>query len=214
MKNNFSSLSDTELVSRIGAFCSVALENPTDYGLNGTEVEALSDSNTALGASIDNFMAANGLKLAASSTKESAREEVLVQMSSILKRIYGDPSVTDEELSKASLAPRPTGPTFTTPYVPTNVNAKVVGPNRIEIKWNRANNINGTLYALEVQHGEGSPWTALTTITATRYFYTDAQVGSPISFRVTAKRGTRFSQPSASTTLWSEEEGSTLHLAA
>lgn len=213
MKNNFSSLSDTELVSRIGAFCSVALENPTDYGLNGTEVEALSDSNTALGAAIDNYLAANGLKLAASSTKENAREEVLVQMSSILKRVYGDPSVTDKELSEASLAPRPSGPTFTTPNVPTNVNAKVVGPNRIEVKWNRANNINGTLYSIEVQHGQGT-WSLLDTVTSTRFFYTVGEAGQPISFRIYAKRGNRTSQPSAITSLWSEEEGNNLQIAA
>ncbi|MBL8059531.1 MAG: fibronectin type III domain-containing protein [Chthonomonas sp.] len=213
MKNNFSSLSDTELVSRIGAFCSVALENPTDYGLNGTEVEALSDANTLLNTNIDNYLAANGAKLAATSAKDSSREDVLTQMSSILKRVYGDPTVTDQDLNKASLAPRPSGPTYTTPNVPTNVNAKVVGPNRIEVKWNKANNIGGTLYSIEVQHGQGA-WTLLDTITSTRFFYTVSEAGQPISFRVVAKRGNRTSQPSAITSLWSEEEENTLQIAA
>ena len=201
-------------MSRIGAFCSIALETPTDYGLNGTEVEALSDANTLLGTNIDNYMAANGAKLAASATKDESREDVLTQMSSIIKRVYGDPTVDDATLAKASLAPRPAGPTYTTPNVPTNVNAKVVGPNRIEIKWNKANNIKGTLYVIEVQHGQGSPWTSLSTITATRFFYNVSEAGNPISFRVIAKRGNRESVPSAITSLWSEEEGNTLSLAA
>lgn len=216
MKNNFSSLSDTELVSRIGAFCSVALENPTNYGLNGAEVEALSDTNVLLDTAIDSYSEWNNGKLAASATKDARRGDVLTQMSSIIKRVYGDPTVNDSTLAKAGLAPRPSGPTFATPNTPTGFTATVVGPNDVTLRWNRAGNISATMYFIEVKRGETGAWTLLNSVTSTKFSDDTVAPGQPVSYRLYAKRGNRKSGFSSVAQIWpNDEEGQeTLHLAA
>ena len=214
LKNNFSSLNDPSLINRIGQVCSVTLENPTDYGLNGAEVEALQEANEALDAAVGTYIAVNAEKLSASAAKEAARAEVLTQISSIVKRIYGDPNVDDTLLAKAGLASRPSRPTLATPNVPTDFTATVIGPNSVELKWKRNENINTTIYTVEVRHGLTGTWQTLTSQTATRFVDETSEPGQPVSYRVYAKRGKRKSTLSTVASVWVDGEETTLSLAA
>ncbi len=214
VRNNFGTLSDPNLVNRISAICSVTLENPADYGLTGGEVEALSDAKDVLDVAVGTYIAVNAEKLSATAVKEAARQDVLTQISSIVKRIYGDPNVDDALLAKASLAPRPSRPTFGTPNVPTAFTATVIGPNSVELKWRRNDNINTTIYTIEVQRGQGEAWNTLTSQTATRFVDETSAPGQPVSYRVYAKRGNRKSVLSSIASVWTEGEESVLSLAA
>lgn len=212
MANAFDKYSDSALSDKVGAMTSTMIEHPTDYGLTLDQVEELQDANTAFNTAIAVALDADQLKLSAYQSKFAQRAEVLTILSSITKRVYGDPNVDDGALTKAGFAPRPGKPQFTTPNVPTNAAATVVGPTDVQIKWNRNGNVSGTQFIVEQQTPTG--WIQIASTGSSKFIHSGITAGEAQTYRVYAQRGNRRSFNSNEATIWSSSEGSGLTLAA
>ncbi|MBL8061058.1 MAG: fibronectin type III domain-containing protein [Chthonomonas sp.] len=138
--------------------------------------------------------------------------DVLESLSSIVKRIYSDPNVDDKMLRDAGLAERPGKPQYLTPNVPLDATSNVVGPRAVEIRWKRNGNVSPTVYIIEQQTPSG--WVQIASETATKFVHNNIDAGVMQTYRVTAKRGNRFSPASNEATIWATNGGVELRVAA
>ncbi len=212
-ENNFRNLNDSVLVTRLNTMISTIIENPADYGLDGSEVEAMQTTKDLFNVKIETAQQVDAAKLGAYADKDATRATLLDEVSSIVKRIYSTPSVDDKLLETAGLAPRPGRPQYTIPNAVSDFSAAVKGPDSILLKWRPNGNISSTRYLIEVQVDGGS-WSLLTSVTAGRFVHSGIDPGVMMSYRVYAMRGTRKGPYSTIASVWTGGEEATLQIAA
>ena len=212
MSNTFRKKNIPTLVEQIGATLSVVIENPTDYGVNTSECEALGDLKDELIVLYANAEAANQAKLAAYETRNAKWNEVLDSIGDFTKRIYAKPDVDDTLLLKAGLAPRPVS-TARPPQRPLNLVANPSATGEVELTWSRNGNAPNAVFVVETKSSTGN-WTIVGQYTRTRITVSGFTPGVTKYFRVTATRNNASSLPSNETLIYGSSGSSELSIAA
>ncbi len=211
MGNNFNKLSIPALTQKAANVISVVIDTPAVYGVTTSQCEIVEASREQLETSASFAEQANAAKLSAYATQDTDKQELLATLSDFTKLIYATNTVTDAELLKAGLAPRPAR--SNRPLIqPINLVADEMTYDRVAIKWSRAGNPTSAVFIIETR-GENTGWTMVGQFSKTRVVLENFTAGVPAHFRVIAVRNNVRSLPSNEAVVYGELQTSTLKAA-
>jgi hypothetical protein len=122
-------------------------------------------------------------------------------------------AVPDSVLESLLLPPHVTPPTHSAPTQPTNLTLSVNSVGDVTLGWNRNGNPSGTIFNIETAEVSEGPWTTFDMTTKTKLAY-QGTPGTPVWFRVSAKRNGNTSSFSLPISLWANGGGTSIKLAA
>ncbi len=211
MGNNFTKLSIPALTQKAANVISIVIETPTDYGVTTSQCEIVEAAREQLETSASFAEQANAAKLSAFATQDMDKQELLSTLSDFTKLIYATNTVTDAELLKAGLAPRPSR--SNRPLIqPSDLVADEMTYDRVSLKWSRAGNPTSAVFVVETR-GEDTDWTAVGQFSKTRIVLENFTAGVPAYFRVVAVRNNVRSLPSNEAVVYGELQSSSLQAA-
>lgn len=212
MANAFRNLNNSQLTELIGATISVIEPIATTYGVTDTQCDAITTLATALNNAVTDAVLANQAKLAAFEAQSIARIMLLDAIGDFTKRIYADPTVTNQELKAAGLAERTT-PTPREPAVPTDLVVYANADGTISAKWKRNGGPANTVFVVQARSAGGT-WAPMGSFTSTRATLSGFPPGVEKFIRVIATRNNQSSMPSNVEVIYPSEETLSLQLAA
>ncbi|MBC8384545.1 MAG: fibronectin type III domain-containing protein [Candidatus Cloacimonetes bacterium] len=110
--------------------------------------------------------------------------------------IQGHPAATNQMIEECGLPRHDTTPSVIVAVKPDDLKAEGLESGTIKLNWKNGGNKPGTLYRIENKHQEDADFSLVETVTATKYSHKGQTPGLFVLYRIVAKRGEQFSEPS------------------
>lgn len=204
---------DTELSLALAQFSARAAVNAVPLGLNPGNLTEISTAATGFATSLTTLTTAKAAATAAKEAKDAQKAASKAVVSKWAKVFRANVGVSDAILAELLLPPHSNPGSETTPTTPYDLTATANGNGDIQLRWNRAGNIQTTTFQIEFRTSAAAPWTILDSTTRRSYF-TSWNPGQYVAFRVRAVRRGVGSSWSTPVILWDTEESAQLQLAA
>lgn len=204
---------DGDLNTALANFSAVCAANAASLPLAAPDLAAIAAAATGFNTKFNAATAAKAAQNAAvtdKNTQKAASKAVVSKWAKVFRATVG---ISDTLLAELMLPPHSTPGFETAPATPTDLVASANGDGVTQLRWNRAGNIQGTVFNIETRDSPSGAWTILDTTTR-RTYVTISSPGQYIAYRVSAKRNSQTSPPSTPFVLWDTEQGAQLQLAA
>lgn len=195
---------DAALAQWLTNFVAVANVNMSTLRLTPSDLASLQSVAQQFHNDITVADTAKQAAMTATHTKKHSRTQGDAAARTLVKRIQGIPNVPPtliQQLGMTVPAPQRKVVPLT---IPQTLQAVVQPTTQILLTWDINGNAPGTLYVMESKCGEAGTWTTINTQTAARMFDGGCTPGMTTYYRVSSKRGTRTSLPSAEAIVYSK----------
>lgn len=194
-------------------FINNATTNKSLLGLSPTDLSDMGKVFSDFSTSLNAAGAAKTAALTATSDKNAKRKAAKALVSKWAKVFRANQAVPDSVLESLLLPPHVTPPTHSAPTQPTNLTLSVNSVGDVTLGWSRNGNGVGTIFNVETAEVSEGPWTTFDMTTKTKLAY-QGTPGTPVWFRVSAKRNGNTSSFSLPISLWANGGGTSIKLAA
>ncbi len=169
-------------------------QNPALYGATEAEMLALDAKASAFSAEIALSEAAKNAQNGAIARKDAARLALEKDYRALVARIHANPGVTDEHKRAAGIVPHDAVRTFSPPPAPIDLVVTDEGNGTNALAWSKNGAPDGTDFLVEAKIA-GAEWQLVGAPHGASFVHTAQKPGTPISYRVTARRGKLQSLP-------------------
>lgn len=193
--------SDHDYVSQVRAFIEAAAENAKTLGLSDEQIAALVAQADGYEQALVDVVTIRAAYAAAVTAKEAELAALRKTVGQFAKTWRANADIPDDLLARLEVAPH--DPKRTQPAL-SSVRDVVVtanGTGELTLRWHANGNTRGTLYMVQTASSPDGIWSVADT-TTTRKFVMLGTPGTPIWFRVIAKRGRRVSPASTPVAMW------------
>lgn len=200
MANQLHILKDADLIEILTLLQNGLQEDYQAYGMAESDLERLAQIALRFRTALTHQEIAEAAKLAATQAKHTAREEAIDEVSSLARRFYAHPTVTNAMLTEVGLEPRRGNRIRRTPQTPKALVAEPNAKGYVRFAWDRNGNPAHTVFHL--QQAEADRWITLAAVMRQSLTLEGFPPGQPARFRVLAALGNRLSQPSNEFTIY------------
>lgn len=205
MPNNFSNLTDAQLIAALTSMVNGLDGQTAIYGLTTADYTALESDAGQFNSSVESATLAEDARKAATANKRTRKSAAVTRLGNLAKRIYGNPAVTNEQLANVGLAPRSTGGTRQTPKTPLDFLALAGVEGQVNFKWKR--NANPRTAIFVIQQWQSGSWATIALTNKLNVTLTGFPLNVTARFRVLAQVNQEASLPSNESVIWPSEEG-------
>ncbi len=166
------------------------------YGLTEVESARLRAKVAAFNSALVAADAAKAAQNTAVANKDAARRELEDDLRAIYRQVQERPDVTDAARQTAGLPVRDTTRSYNAPISPRDLVAQE-GANGVHfLKWNANGNASGIMFAVEAKAPGDVDFKRLDAVTTVTFRTEPFARGARVEFRIRARRGTEYSEPS------------------
>lgn len=213
-RNNLHKKPDSTLLMLTGLFNDVVSPDPATYALTADELTELAEAIASLDSAAQSAATIRGELASAYVAKAKERDRLLGRFTTLVNKIYANPTVTDAMITATGLEPRDAGRSRIVPVRPANLIATPSAIGTVELKWDKNGNAYGVSYHIEVAGKDSSSWTMLTSTTRTSITLSGFEPGVMRWFRVSANKNGTTSRPSFSSVIYPDTPTSSMRLEA
>ncbi|MEX2244084.1 MAG: fibronectin type III domain-containing protein, partial [Fimbriimonadaceae bacterium] len=191
-----SNLTDAELEAYADNFAAFADANAAALGLSPAQVAEL--QSLAAGYKDDRLAqtTSHDAARAATETKNASERALVAQIGTYAGMWRANPALPESLLLGAGIQRRKRARHRRPLFAPTGFAIQWVRSHKVRLVWNRNGNESDTLFVIETRTGVDPTWTVVGVTMRKSYDYLADSVAQPVTFRVTAMRGSRRSEPS------------------
>lgn len=184
---NFSNMTDTDLISFLMNFSTVATVDPVKYGLTAAQVTNIATKANAFAEQVLQRQTADEALKAAVISQRTSRESVEPDISYLNTIIKANPTVSEADKQALGIESNKP-PSYTPPIRPEDLMVNGFQDNRNVLKWKRTGNKPNTQFIIECKKGAETEFSYLDTTTETTYQHLGVNPGERCTYRVKAKR--------------------------
>jgi hypothetical protein len=188
---------DGPLVDWTANFINAATAHQAELGLSQADLDVLADEAAGFRAARENHFAAVALAAGAKQAKDASKSQLLTSLRHVTNRIQASPTVAADLKEQLGLILREGHYAKPTPCQPAGLEATGSDSGVNFLRWRANGNGYPTLYIIEARPDDASPWTIVDTTTKTKFAHAGQTPGVRMRYRVTAKRRSDVSLPSA-----------------
>jgi hypothetical protein len=187
---------DTEALVYTDNLIAALEANEVSYGGVAAEFDPLRVLHTTFENALNAGNTAKADAQVAVAAKDTARSDLEAALRPVVQQIQVNPAVTDASRVAAGIPLRDTVRTFSNPVTPSDLVATADAAGTNSLKWSGAGNASGIQYVVEAKIGAAPTFSTVDVVTATTYRHTGQTPGTPVQYRVRARRGSAISDPS------------------
>lgn len=180
-------------------------------GYEPADLDAVTEAADSFDSKLSLSNAAKNAAKNAVNLKDSTKTTSVASIREWADRVKSNPAATPAILASMGIVPVSAGGGSVT--VPSNVGANPTAFGTCTLRWNANGNLANTQYVIEAST-DGGGWAWLGNTTRKSFKDNNATPGVPKSYRVRAQRAGQTSDPSAAATIYGNENGLNLSIAA
>jgi hypothetical protein len=188
MPNTYYPAKDADFIAWLANFLTVANANLIPLGLIAADLTPVSTLQPTYSAQLNDVEAKKAALAGAVETKDATKDSVIQKLRLLVNKIQVNPAVTPALKSQLGISTREGGQYPQHPVAPDQLVAQLLPGGAIELDWNRNGNAPGTQFVIEYCLIPIGKWTLLNVVTKTNYVHDGHPLGSPIQYRVKARK--------------------------
>lgn len=190
----------------LGDYCrqlnSVVEANSAVFQVTAEELTKMNTKTSDYETKNEGVIAAKGTYANAVEAKDMSREDLLDYYMKLIGRFQNTEGIPDNLKREAGLTVKDMQPTPLHPYEPKNLTAKAKSNGDVDLDWERGENKQGMQFVVELRKKDAVDFTMVDIVTATKYVHKGQTPGENQTYRIRARKGDSYSDPSNEATVY------------
>lgn len=204
MKNKYARIPNSELAILAQQMADTIGTSPSVYGASSGQVGALGEAVFLLESKVAEAEAARVASKAATAAQNSAREDLIAQVSVLARQMFAKTGMTPGLVTATGLVPHDEIQSPIEPDEPTYLIATPFADGQVKLEWKRNANPYGVIFVIEASI-DGAPWAQVFATKRATVKIPGFTPGVKTTFRVKASNRGQFSAPSLPATIYAPE---------
>ncbi|MBC8384797.1 MAG: fibronectin type III domain-containing protein [Candidatus Cloacimonetes bacterium] len=202
---NISKMPDKDLGPYCENFNNVADENKVVLKLSDEEIIKFIEKATDFKSKLSESVAAQIAAAEAVVAKNLSREDLTVFYKGHIAKFQVDNEIPDTLRASLGITIRDKIPSHVPAYKPEDLKAEGKASGTIVLDWKAGQNKQNTLYIIESRHADQPDFVRVDMVTATKYNHKNQTPGKFVTYRIIARRGDEYSEPSNEASVYTAE---------